>query len=707
MAVLVPTAGIPNAAMRAMAREAGLSTSDYRAAFMADLRGLRGADPFAGTVAARDASVAWMTFMGIPQGTDGIDQYDRLADFASAPADMSWVYACVSRVARAAMKVPLRVYVKKGKDRVNWEDEPTPAAEDLQYLLDWVNPVDMTGAEMRAYIRASAKVWGGWYLKRARGRLLHDTQELYWLRVPDVKPASADGRSVDTYQYAPQRAGSIGNTWSAVTEDINPKDMIRQRGLNLRSQVEMESPLSAARYDMVTDQAASQRTAAILRRRGVPEGYWKAAKGAELEPADKTAIRRYLRSLVGPRNAGKTLVAPDIEFQAIELPEKDAQWLEGRKVSRMTVSAVIGVPLVLAGDDEKASVYASIRDAQRVFWQDTMTPDLDGDADTFNNWLVPEFNRPGDPVLEVGFDYSGVEPLKPLWKDEWDGYLSAVDHQAITPNTFNRHFGLPDVPWGDKPVPRTQIALRPSDVTTEELALAVPALAGAESLPAAEQEPQDSPDQEPEGDAAESVRALGKGLYRHPAVRSFVEGRGLGDLGVSLTTDQRAAIEDGLRRRNSADQIAAALRKKADGPGVIEAVLAALRKQWPDSELDIVRQGAWTFDPKFPMGKVNAARRPVARNPKIVAGVEAALAIGAPIQPVTLIHTKVIDKPGYEPIDGWHRLLANEHAGNDTIAAYVGEGDADWTTKLIAFDDEIPTPPDSAGQAVATPKEKA
>jgi hypothetical protein len=148
------------------------------------------------------------------------------------------------------------------------------------------------------------------------------------------------------------------------------------------------------------------------------------------------------------------------------------------------------------------------------------------------------------------------------------------------------------------------------------------------------------------------------------------------------------------------------MRKKADSDDVVEAVLAALRKQWPEDELAIVRQGSWEMDPRFPLDKVNADRRPIARNPKIVAGVEAVLKVGAPIAPVTIIHTKVIGKPGYEPIDGWHRILAAEHAGLKDIPAYVGEGDADWTTKLIAFDDEIPTPPDHAGQAVKAAQER-
>ena len=51
------------------------------------------ADPFAGTYAARDSSVAWMTIMGIPQQTDGIDQYDNIEAFSGAPADEAWVFS--------------------------------------------------------------------------------------------------------------------------------------------------------------------------------------------------------------------------------------------------------------------------------------------------------------------------------------------------------------------------------------------------------------------------------------------------------------------------------------------------------------------------------------------------------------------------------------------------------------------------------------
>lgn len=132
-----------------------------------------------------------------------------------------------------------------------------------------------------------------------------------------------------------------------------------------------------------------------------------------------------------------------------------------------------------------------------------------------------------------------------------------------------------------------------------------------------------------------------------------------------------------------------------DQATVVPAVLAGLKKQWPESELDIVKRGKWRYDPAFPLKKVNAARRPVPRNPKIVQGVEAEVEVGAPLRPITIIHTKVVGKPGYTPIDGWHHTLGYEHAGVKKTPAYIGEGDADWTTELLKFNDEIPTPPDS------------
>lgn len=536
------------------------------------------ADPFAGTpyanrIAVRDSSVAWMTLMGIPQQNDGIDKYQNLEDFAQAPADEAWVFACVQRIFNATQSVPLRVYVKVGKDLVPSADEPSQEGDDLQYLLDNANPVDMSGSELRAYCSASRKIWGGWYLKRVRGRFGGATQELYWLRVPDVKPHSTDGRTVDYYEYRPKNGPQ---------EVIQPRDMIRKRGLNMQSQIDMVSPLSAARYHMVVGQAAPQHTAAVLKNRGVPEGYWKAADGAEITRTDQSAIRRFIRQLKGPKNAGKSLIAPDLEYKVLSLPPKDAEWLAAGRESRMAVCADLGVPLALVGDVANAGFYRSTIDAERVFWKDTMVAELDGDADALNNWLTPEFRRPGGKYLVIAHDYSGVEALKPAWTDEWNGWLNAIDRQAITPNRFIQHFRLgADVPWGDQPTPKTQIALRPDPATID---VNLPVESGEDaSTPASPEviEPGGAP-----GDYADlpaSLRSIGSRLYKQAAVRAFVAHGGPLDaeslIGGRVSDADRRQIEDGLRRRLSAEQIASRFGDTAPAESDTDIALRTLREE--------------------------------------------------------------------------------------------------------------------------------
>jgi hypothetical protein len=131
---------------------------------------------------------------------------------------------------------------------------------------------------------------------------------------------------------------------------------------------------------------------------------------------------------------------------------------------------------------------------------------------------------------------------------------------------------------------------------------------------------------------------------------------------------------------------------KQSGPEVTDAVVAALRKQWTPSQAAVVAQGTWKYDPKYPMSKIDDSRRPGGRNMKIVDGIQSALEVGAPIDPVIVVKRKVIGKKGTEPIDGWHRTLAANRVGLDTIPAFIGEGDEDWTNSVLTMDDHIPRP---------------
>lgn len=515
------------------------------------------ADPFAGYYtssgapisAIRDSAVAWKTLMGIPQSKDNIDSYQSLQALSSAPADEAWVYACVAARFRAAASVRFRVYYRDGSDLVPAENRPTYASGDLQGLLD--NPVDMTGSEARGYNQASRTVWGGCGWKKVRGRLSGTPKELYWLRAPDLTPHSENGRVVDYWQYHPE--GHIGQQ-----ETIAPQDMIPIRSFNMASHIDFLSPLSAARYDIQTGRGVAMNTAALLLNRAIPEMVWGPVKGAVIGPQDQSAIKRFLRQFASPKNAGKTAYSGDIEPKPLALNPRDADFLNAGKMSRMYVSAVTGVPMLVAGDDDKASVYANFRDASVAFWRGTMVDELNGDAEAFNSWLVPDFAP--DHSLVIAPDFSTVEALRPTFQEETTAWLSGIDHQAIVPDEYRAHFHIGGpVPWGQQPVPRTTITLRDTPTTP----ITIPATSGDTATTG--QAPQDAGDQTDPAeleDIPAALRAHGRRLYKQTAVRAYVAHGGPLDtesLVGSCSDADRHVIEDGLTRRWSAERIADAL----------------------------------------------------------------------------------------------------------------------------------------------------
>jgi hypothetical protein len=255
-----------------------------------------------------------------------------------------------------------------------------------------------------------------------------------------------------------------------------------------------------------------------------------------------------LASLRGPRNAGKTAVLPGgLTWQSLGLPEADAQYLQARKISRMAIGAAFGIPLALLGDDEKTAVYRSIRDAEEIFWRRFAT-ELAWAASVFDSWLTPEFDKTGDR-LTIRFDTSAIEALRPALAEQTTLWQSMLNLGVVTPNEARAHFGIgAPTEWGDKPLLTLQVAQQPAQGATPQVVEPTPI-----------SEPVDTSEAQPVITAASAV-VLPRDLYKHDAVKSFLKGEPLDTLalcGVDLSLAQKTALEIGIRRRYSADQISA------------------------------------------------------------------------------------------------------------------------------------------------------
>lgn len=473
----------------------------------------------AGVPSFKDFSGTWQQFMGMPYA-DQADAYKSLADYGKAPADEAWVYRCVALKAAFAASVPLRVYVKSGRERIPAEDSGVAMAEDLQFLLDDVNPVSMNGGDLKAFSNAATSVWGENYVKKVRGRLGGPPKELYWLRAPDITPNM--GRVwIDSYDYRSKGGDS---------EIIASKDMLAWRRLNLQDPTRGLSPLSSVRYEIAFGRMAAEAASNTLANWNIPAGAWVIPKDAEFTTQDKNLVKRALALLRGPKGAGKTPILPQgLTWQAIGMNAKDAEYIAGRKLSRMSVCAAEGVPLVLAGDDEKTSVYANMRDAERIFARYMIT-ELDWTADGYNGWLVPDFD-PARKTLIVAFDYSQIEALQAPLEDRKRVALSEIEHGARTGDEYRAEFRT------GQPLPNDE-----GKVVTR-LSTLVPIGDGPDAAPA---ETTQTPTDVPSDDGSDTIRAL-RTYYKSGDIEPLAALLGVSPSDADLLT--------GLKRRYTAKQL--------------------------------------------------------------------------------------------------------------------------------------------------------
>ncbi len=314
----------------------------------------------------------------------------------------------------------------------------------------------MTGSDLTAWHMVSELTWGEDYWAKIRGPIGGAPQQLRWLRPPNTTP-KMQGATILSYEYRSNVLGDDAKTYLA-------SEVIPFRTPNPRDQTHGVAPLLSAKYDIAVDRLASQHTAYTLANYGVPPLAWIAPKDSSMGPSDISAVKRALRVLRGPRGAGKSPILPGgLEPKPIALSPKDAEWLAARKQARMTIAARLGMPLMLAGDDDKNTVYGNLRDAERIYWR-RLIGKLDRWSITLCNWLLPDFGTDARAKYRIGYDYSQSEALRPTLPEEMNAWAGMIDREVATPNDARRRFSIgPDRPWGNDPLRSSKIVQEPPD----------------------------------------------------------------------------------------------------------------------------------------------------------------------------------------------------------------------------------------------------
>ena len=147
-----------------------------------------------------------------------------------------------------------------------------------------------------------------------------------------------------------------------------------------------------------------------------------------------------------PGNPNRPAIASFIrDIKTLGFSHRDMDFIQGLRWSLEEVSRVYGVPKPLLSDFERAT-FSNVNAAERLFWRNTMIPEMQFLEEQLNRMLLP---RIGYADLHVTFDPSSIEALKEDENSRVSRDVQLLDRGVLTINEVRRSWGLPDVTWGD------------------------------------------------------------------------------------------------------------------------------------------------------------------------------------------------------------------------------------------------------------------
>ena len=309
---------------------------------------------------------------------------------------------------------------------------PVGADHPAQQLLERVNPWCTQGDLWRA-TETNLNLWGSsfWALERDEtGRW-----EIWPLR-PDRVSVLPDRRKYIRGFIYMGRNGPV-----AYTAD----EMLWIRYFNPLEEFAGLSPVAPVRMavDMGKDGLRFNRN--FLRNSAQPDFVLltnESMSDSEIEEFYNRWEARYK----GPGNARRPAVASFVrDIKTLGLSQRDMDFIQGLRWSLEEVSRTYGVPKPLLSDLERAT-FSNINAAERLFWRNTMLPEMQFLEEQLNRMLLP---RLGYPDLVVQFDLSAIEVLREDENSRVSREAQLLDRGVLTINEVRRSRHLPDVPWGD------------------------------------------------------------------------------------------------------------------------------------------------------------------------------------------------------------------------------------------------------------------
>ena len=127
-----------------------------------------------------------------------------------------------------------------------------------------------------------------------------------------------------------------------------------------------------------------------------------------------------------------------MSVRSLGFSPREMEYFQNMRWSLEDVSRVYGVPKPMLSDIDRAT-FSNFNMARRVFWEDTIVPQLSFYEEALNAGLMPGL---GDGTLRVGFDVSGVEALRETENDKAKRRIGYVKAGIMTAEEVREEMGL-------------------------------------------------------------------------------------------------------------------------------------------------------------------------------------------------------------------------------------------------------------------------
>ena len=368
-----------------------------------------------------------------------------------SPEGNSAALACLNVLGTAFSEPPLKVYLKSTEGDEVIDNHPAAI------LLQNPNP-NMTANLMNNYIVTSVAVYGDAFLLKLRnesGQVL----QLIPLLADMVEVKGNNEQLITKYEYKQK-----GNTL-----EIPPEDMIHLRErIDPRNHRRGLSPLRSVMVEILGDAAASQMAAALVKNTGVPSVVISPKNDLAMTSDEAENIAEVFGRRFGGENRGRPLVISggEVDIQTLSFSPKDLEIGKLRYINEERISAVLGVPAILAGLGAglERATYSNAKELREFFTEQKLIPMWNHFANEFTKQLLLE-DFETNPAYCFKYDLSNVRALSQDEDATMARIVQGYNAGFITVNEARQANQLPALDNGDYFVRNMTVAEVPTDGT--------------------------------------------------------------------------------------------------------------------------------------------------------------------------------------------------------------------------------------------------